>query len=162
MKIGSDLGSTLHQRVMKSSGFRKTGNTFSKDHANYSEHYNIQGSAWNDSGRPWTFYVNCAISFPGVPNHSAGNGLWKFHAHTRIAGLVAEARTQYAVTEASVEEIADEVGRHIRRCSEYFSHRWEVLRDSYIERDYAGGFPRDPERNHGQQARAADSENPPI
>ena len=160
MNIGNHLASTLHQRVTKPSGFRKTGNTFSKDHADYSEHYNIQGSAWNDPARPWTFYVNCAISFPGVPNHSAGTGLWKFHAHTRIAGLVPGASSQYAVTEASLEEVVDEVARHIHTCSGYFSRRWEVLRESYIKRDYAGGFPRDPERNNTPPAAPSNGDKP--
>lgn len=138
--------------MMKPAGFRKTGKTFTKGHPGYQEHYNIQGSAWNDPERPSTFYVNCAISFPDVPVLAPGAGLWKYHAHARIGHLVSEAAREYEVTEDTMGEIVGMVAAHINACSDYFSRRCDTLRESYLNRNYEGGFPRDPERTKANKA----------
>lgn len=146
MKKPADLLlALLHERIMKPAKFKKIGNTFSRAHDVYGEHFNIQGSAWNSSGAPWRFYINCAISFPDVPLRSEGTGLWKYHAHTRLAQLCGEAPSQFDVTDDSRDEIVDLVGRLLMTCSEYFERRHQVLRQSYLNQEYSSGFLLDPE-----------------
>lgn len=131
---------------MKPKGFKKKGHTFSKEHAEYGEHYNIQGSAWNSTGSHWTFYINCAISFPDLPVLSPGVGMWKYHAHTRLPRFDQSAPAQYDVTETEFEDIVDRLGVSLQKCSEYFHRRHRILKDSYMKKLFDAGFPHDPEK----------------
>lgn len=150
MKKPADLLlALLHERIMKPAKFKKTGNTFSRTHDDYGEHFNIQGSAWNSSGAPWRFYINCAISFPDVPLRSAGTGLWKYHAHTRLEHLCGDAPSQFDVSDDNRDEIVDLVGRLLMTCSEYFARRHQTLRQSYLNQEYSSGFLLDPELEKG-------------
>lgn len=130
---------------MKPDGFKKKGRTFSLVREHFSEHYNLQGSAWNSSGSPWRFYVNCGISFPDLPFESPGSGMWAFHAHTRLTRIIPEARAEYDVTDLNLDELVIEVGETPRKCSAYFFRRHQVLRDSLVKKHYEFGFPYDPE-----------------
>jgi hypothetical protein len=147
MKLGDQFISMLHERFMKPWGFKKKSHTFSRAQAGYEEHYNIQGSAWNSSGAPWLFYVNCAISFPDIPLANPGSGMWKFHAHARLPKFVREAPGGYDVSNENLEAVVVQVGEELKKCSEYFSRRHKILRESYLDKRYDSGFLRDPELN---------------
>lgn len=146
MKKPNDLFlALLHERYAKPSGFKKNGSTFSRAHEGYSEHFNIQGSAWNSADGPWRFYINCAVGFPDVPLRAPGAGLWKYHAHTRIENLCAESPSQFDVTDENREQLVEQVGRLIGTCSEYFMRRHQTLRESYVTQKFRAGFLFDPE-----------------
>ena len=149
MNDGDRFTSALHQQILKPLGFRKSARTFSRTFDAYSEHFNIQGSAWNSPGEPWTFYVNCAISFPEIPVTSSGSGLWKYHAHTRLRHLVEDSPAEFQVSELNMAEVISEVSGLLARCSDYFQRRHQVIREAYIMKKFEGGFPFDPERNRG-------------
>jgi len=161
MKKPADLLlAQLHERFMKPAGFKKNGSTFSRSHHEYAEHFNIQGSAWNSSGGPWRFYVNCAISFPDVPLRSAGSGLWKYHSHTRLRQILRDAPSEFDVSDDTRDQVVEQVGGHLMDCSEYFRRRHQVLKDSYLRVDFTSGFLTDPElqqANTGRQATASPS-----
>ena len=146
-KPADQLLALLHGRFMKPAGFKKIGNTFSRAHDEYAEHFNIQGSAWNSSGAPWRFYINCAISFPDVPLRSSGTGLWKYHAHTRLEHFCRGAPSEFDASEDNREQIVDLVGELLMTTSEYFSRRHRTLQESYLNQKYSSGFLLDPELN---------------
>lgn len=134
---------------MKPAGFKKIGNTFSRAHSEYAEHFNIQGSAWNSSGAPWRFYINCAISFPDVPLRSSGTGLWKFHSHTRLRHIIKDALSEFDVSDDNRSNIVDQVGGLLMTCSAYFKRRHQTLKESYLTQDFTSGFLTDPELKEG-------------
>jgi len=139
--------SLLHARFMKSAGFKKNGNTFSRAHEDYAEHFNFQGSAWNSPDAPWRFYINCAISFPDLPLRSAGTGLWKYHSHARLGHICSDSPSQFDVSEDDKVQTAELVARLLRNCSDYFLRRHQTLRDSYLNQRFSSGFLLDPELN---------------
>lgn len=149
MKIGDLFARRLHERFMQPAGYKKKSHTFSRSHADFEEHYNIQGSAWNSAGEAWRFYVNCGISFPGLEVLSPGSGMWKYHAHTRLPALVPKAPAHYDVIAADVEDVVAELGEALRCCSDYLARRHQILRDSYVARRFECGFPYDPEIRKG-------------
>ena len=150
MKIGDRFVSRLHEVAMKPAGFKKNARTFSRLFPTYGEHYNIQGSAWNSAGEPWRFYINCAISFPDLPQKSPGNGMWKFHANTRLGRIVPESQKEFDVSDENLEKLVKEIALDLFSCSNYFSRRNQVLRDSYIQNKYNGAFLDDPELRQGR------------
>lgn len=145
MKIGDRFVVLLHERHMKPAGFKKKARTFSLVHADYEENYNIQGSAWNSPESPWRFYVNCGLSFPDLPRVTKGSGFFNIHAYQRLGLFVRDALPHYDVTGENLEATVDEIGQGLLRCSDYFSRRYSVIRDSYVRRDFHLLFPRDPE-----------------
>lgn len=146
MKKPSDqLLILLHERFMRPTGFTRNGSTFSRDCEEYSEHFNFQGSAWNSSAGLWRFYVNCAISFPGIPLKSAGAGLWKFHAHTRLRHLIKHAPSEFDVSDDTREHIVEQISGYLMDCSAYFKKRHQVLKQSCLNQDFTSGFLTDSE-----------------
>lgn len=144
-KTGDLFTDRLYRELFKPDGFKKKGKTFSRLHATYGEHYNIQGSAWNSPHEPWRFYVNCGVSFPDIPVHTKGAGMRAFHAHTRLRFLVPESLSEYAITHENFEATLAKVVAHLKKCSSYFAQRHEVLRRSYLDKKYRRGFPHDPD-----------------
>src|SRR5262245_33638622 len=129
MKIGDSFASRLHQLLLKPEGFKKKGKIFSRFHADYGEHYNLQGSAWNSADLPWRFYVNCGISFPAASNPPKGAGMWGVsHAHGRLEILVPDSPKEFDLTEENFEELLSRLTGYLRRCIVYFGRRHTVLR----------------------------------
>lgn len=148
-KIGDIFTATLHERHMKPARFKKKARTFSRAHPAYEEHYNIQGSAWNSPEEPWRFYVNCGLSFPDLPRNVKGSGFFSIHAHQRLGLFVRDTLPHYDVTEENLESSVDEIARALLLCSDYFSRRHSVIRDSFLRHDYYLAFPNDPELKKG-------------
>jgi hypothetical protein len=138
--------SEFHALYMKPAKYKKIGQTFSRNHAQYSEHYNIQGSAWNSEDSEWRFYVNCGISFHSIPVSSPGTGMWKFHAHTRLRLLIPEAPSEFSLSAHTKAKVFGDLFTYIGLCSEYFSARNQVLKESYLMNRYRSGFPEDSKR----------------
>jgi hypothetical protein len=152
MKKPADLLlAMLHARFMKPAGFKKNGNTFSRSYDEYAEHFNIQGSAWNSSGGPWRFYVNCAISFPDIPLKSPDTGLWKYHAHARLGQIMKGTPSEFDVSDDTREQIVGQVGGYLMDCSEYFKTRHHALKQVYQLKGYISSFLATPELQHGEQ-----------
>ena len=149
MKLADIFASRLHELFMKPDGFRRKGRSFFRGHADYMEYYQLQGSAWNSPDRPWRFYVNCGVGFPGLPIHGVGTGVSGVHAATRLTVFVREAPPQYDLIPDNLEALVVQIGAHLRRCSAYFARRHEVLRESYQARHYHLSFLHDPELQNG-------------
>lgn len=104
--LGTRVTSELHAAFLKPHGFRKVGATFSRDRANYVELYNIQGSPWNFRDRPWEFYLNVGVRFPGIA--LVGNAKvtpTSEHAGGRSNSIVAGSPPSFEVIESTVEVV---------------------------------------------------------
>ena len=132
--LGDAFASRLHADYLKPLGFKKTRHTFFRSLGEYSEHYQIQGSAWNDSLGPWTWYLNYGISFDGLPPRSPDRDFPRTHVWKRAKNFVRQARSQYDVTSDNMAVTATEVADVIRRCSEYFRRCHAALREGYESR----------------------------
>jgi hypothetical protein len=143
--LGHAFTSELHILHLKARGFKKTRHTFSRSHDGYTEHYQVQGSAWNGSNVPWTFYLNCGISFDGLPPRNPDRDFPHTHAWMRAPVFTAAAQSQYDITVENLGASATQLAEVIRQCSEYFQRRWLFLRDCYEHRRYHMGFLADPE-----------------
>jgi hypothetical protein len=143
--IGDVLASRLQTDHLKSLRFKRRRHTFVRASDGWAEHYQIQGSAWNRSGLAWICYLNCGISFDGLPARSPNRGFPGTHASMRSGVFVGNARPQYEVTLENVEAVAAEIADVIARCSAYFHRRHSVLRECYEREHWDRGFLADPE-----------------
>jgi hypothetical protein len=141
--IGDQFASALHQCHLKPLGFRKVRKNYTRTHADYTEHYQIQGSAWNDSSSPWVFYLNCGISFSGLPVPLSGHV--GTHGSTRAPVFTGLANAQDEVTPDTMSQVAEHTAEVIREVSAYFARRHAFLRDCYEHRRFHHGFFADPE-----------------
>jgi hypothetical protein len=144
--------STLHSAHLRPRGFKKSSHTFSRESAGYGEHYQIQGSSWNDEAGDWRFYINCGISFAGIPRREPDRDFPRVHAWARAPHLVHFALPHYDVSsDEPLSRVADVVAV-IDECSRYFARRHAYLAEAYARRDFKWPFLRDPEleTNHGR------------
>jgi hypothetical protein len=137
--------SLLHSAHLKPRGFKKVRHTFSKEFDSYGEHYQIQGSAWNDEASDWRFYINCGISFAGVPRREPDRDFPRIHAWARAPHLVQFALPHYDVSSHDPTSLLVDVVAVIDECSNYFARRHRFLSEAYAHRDFKWPFLRDPE-----------------
>ena len=116
--------SALHRDHLKPLGFRKVRHTFSRKRAGYTERFQFQGSAWNDSTGPWHFYINVGVEFEDLPPRKPSRDFPGTHAWARIDRLVAHAPTEFDLP-------ADRQDDYARLIAEYVRSAGEVL-DSHI------------------------------
>ena len=136
--IGDQFVSEVHKLHLKTIGYRKVRKNFTREHAAYTEHFQVQGSAWNDASSPWVFYLNCGISFNGLPSRPAGHV--GTHGSTRAPVFTALANAQDEVTPETIAQVAAHTAEVIREVSAYFARRHAHLRDCYENQRYHGGF----------------------
>jgi hypothetical protein len=137
--------SLLHAEHLKPRGYRKVRHTFSRQFAGYGGHYQLQGSEWNDEAGDWRFYINCGISFDGIPRREPDRDFPHVHAWARAPHLVQVALPHYDVNVQNTASVASDVTAVIDACANYFSRRHTFLLDAYQRRDYKWPFLRDPE-----------------
>jgi hypothetical protein len=137
--------SVLHAMHLKPRGFKKVRHTFSKKFDCYGEHFQLQGSAWNDEASDWRFYVNCGISFAGVPRREPDRDFPRVHAWARAPHLVQFALPHYDVSSDDPSSHLADVVAVIDECSSYFARRHRYLAEAYAQRDFKWPFLRDPE-----------------
>src|SRR5688500_18080618 len=80
------LLSELHRESLKPAGFRKEGNTFSRDHEVYTERFNFQGSSWS-SWAETLFYLNVGVEFS---EFGPAERDWVYFRRTHWAGRIDE------------------------------------------------------------------------
>ena len=144
--VGDTFARHLHIEHLKALGFRKLRKNFSRDRGDYIEHFQIQGSAWNDASSPWVFYLNCGITFSGLPIPDHGHV--GTHASCRANVFTRRARAQDEVTVDTMAEVARHVHLVICDVSAYFGQRHTALRESYLGKRYRYAFLDDPELDY--------------
>ncbi|MDR7376068.1 hypothetical protein J2X19_000726 [Rhodoferax ferrireducens] len=102
--LGKALASDLHRVALKGRGFKKSGNTFSREHEDYVEMLQIRGSDWNSGAEPWMFYVNVSVRFTNLTNSFASQGS-KYDADGRIDRIVLEAPGRFELTRQNLNEV---------------------------------------------------------
>jgi Domain of unknown function (DUF4304) len=137
--------SMLHSLNLRPRGFKKVRHTFSREFESYGEHYQLQGSAWNDEASDWRFYINCGISFSGVPRREPDLDFPRVHAWARAPHLVHFALPHYDVIADDPTSVVSDVVSVIDECSSYFARRHGYLVEAYARRDFKWPFLRDPE-----------------
>lgn len=144
--IGDRFVSQFHAAHLKTRGFKKKARrTFFRSHEGFTEYFQIQGSAWNDSETPWTFYLNCGIRFDGFPPRNPDRDFPGTHAWARAGVFTTSARPQYDLTSDNLIATAAQIAEVILQCSEYFQRRHAVLRYCFEGQRYRGAFLADPE-----------------
>jgi hypothetical protein len=147
MKLGDEFTSLLHREYLKPLGFKKVRRTFSREHERHIERYQLQGSAWNTDGMRWTFYLNCGITFIGLPRRQPDPDFPHAHAYMRAGYFTDKALAQYDVSRDHMVLIAEGVRDAINEVSGFFARRCEHLRASYLKRKYFHLFLDDAELN---------------
>jgi hypothetical protein len=154
--LGDAFTLELHTTHLKPLGFKNTGRTFVRSHDGYTERFQLQGSAWNSPDHPWRFYLNCGITFEGLPRRKPDGNFPHTHAWMSGPLITAAAMPEYNITEKNLPSTIDQVAEVIRQCSDYFQRRHAILRDCYEHRRYHMGVLADPElRNAKVQPRSA-------
>ena len=143
--LGDKLATTLHVDVLRPQGFRKTRRVFKRTHVEFSEYYQLQGSAWNSPDAPWRFYLNCGIAFAGIPRRVPDRDFPHVHAWMRAGLFSARARSEYDVTLENLDATVAALVPVLEDVSNYFTRRRDVLRTCYQEQRYYQGFLADPE-----------------
>lgn len=144
--ILKNFANALQSSHLKAHGFQKRYETFSRQHAAYSEHYHLQPASWNRDGEKWSFHLILGIGFTGIPSKQKGQlaGCHASKRHTTVDTILINPK------ENDPEKIQKEVARVaeiILGCSEYLKKRHQVLRHSYDRGILDDGFPADPEQD---------------
>ena len=137
--------STLHAAHLKPRGYRKVRHTFSRQRDGYAEHFQFQGSSWNDENSDWRCYLNCGISFDSLPRRSPDMDFPRTHASTRAPHLVPSALPHYDIDTIDPTRLVPDIVAVIDACSEYFARRAGYLKEAYLRKDYKWAFLNDPE-----------------
>jgi len=138
------LTTTLQSDHLKSQGFQKRYETFSRQHSEFSEHYHIQPASWNRAGDPWTFHLVVGIGFTGIPSKQKGQ-LAGCHASKRHLTLETTLTNSSDSDPEKLRQEAARVAGIILTCSGYLQSRYKVLRHSYDRGLLDDGFPSDPD-----------------
>ena len=125
--------SRMHTSFLKPAGFKKTGGTFRRSHSTHTELFNIQSSAWNG---PWgrSVYVNCGLTFEGLPMEHPGDYFAGTQWADRIESVVKAAPSSRDYTEGDVDEILEGVARDILQASVALAGSLDHYRQKYLER----------------------------
>lgn len=117
-ELGTAICSSLI-KTLKPYGFTRKGARFSRDHAQYCEHFAVSGSRWNSGEAPWEFSVDVGVFFPEIPAREGARGLWRnSHAVGSTNSILAGSPTAFFVTPDNVESVASEVAKIILATSE--------------------------------------------
>jgi len=149
------FSSVLHMLHLKPRGYRKVRHTFSRQRDGYAEHFQFQGSSWNDENSDWRFYLNCGISFDGLPRRSPDVDFPRTHASTRAEHIVPAALPHYEINAIDPAHLVPDIVAVVDTCSEYFARRHEYLMDAYLRKDYKWAFLHDPELGSPRRTGAA-------
>ena len=123
----------MHASFLRPAGLKKTGGTFRRPHPTHTELFNIQSSAWNGAwGR--SFYVNCGLTFEGLPMEHTGVYFAGTQWADRIESVVKAAPPSRDYTESDVEEVLEVVARDILQASVALAGSLHYYREKYIER----------------------------
>ena len=123
--------SVLHQRYLKPNGFKKVRHTFSREHAHYTERFQFQGSAWNDSASPWRFYINVGVEFHNIPARVPSRDFPSTHCWTRIERLLSDAPSEYDLLELNTEQFASHIAGYLESASMVVAREIQQIRKSY-------------------------------
>jgi hypothetical protein len=96
---------------------------------------------------PWTFYLNCGITFIGLPRREPDLDFPHAHASMRAGYFTDLAFPQYDVTYEGMDFIAESVVDALNEVSRFFMRRCEQLKASYVNGEYSHGFLHDAELN---------------
>jgi hypothetical protein len=135
------LTAALQANHLKSLGFQKRYETFSRSHPAFSEHFQIQSSLLNRSGEPWKYDLILGIGFHAIPAKQKGQ-LAGTHASKRLLTV------ETSLLENDSKELTAEAAKLaeiILEQSAYLQRRHEILRSSYDRNQLKEGFPTDPE-----------------
>lgn len=129
------LPSALHSEQLKPLGFHKSGHTISRALPGYHERFNFQGSAWNEAGIGWRFYINVGVEFTDLPPEP----LWWYFPHAHWAGraeqLVPSAPRQWECSEAfDLAALKNALRQVILEASRALSVQHGTLRAAYLQR----------------------------
>jgi Domain of unknown function (DUF4304) len=122
---------TLHQRYLKPYGFKKVRHTFSRENADYTERFQFQGSAWNDSASPWRFYINVGVEFHNIPARVPCRDFPRTHCWTRIERLVSDVPSEYELPESNTEEFASQIAGYLESASLHVAREIQQIRQAY-------------------------------
>ena len=147
MKLSDEFTVLLHRKYLKPLGFGKVRRTFSREHKEYIERYQLQGSAWNTDGMPWTFYLNCGITFIGLPRREPDRDFPHAHASMRAGYFTDLASPHYDDTYERMDLIAETLAETINDVSQFFMRRCENLIECYLGGKYFDCFRVDAELN---------------
>jgi len=99
---------SLHTDFFKPNGFKKTRNRFRREKEGLIEIVDFQGSGWNSSDEPWTFYINIGLGFTDLPSGGCF-GIKEAHGSGRIEGLVKESPSQFDYTPEGEKKLKEEL-----------------------------------------------------
>jgi hypothetical protein len=125
--------SLLHKTVLKPAGFSKKAATFSRAHETHVEFFNIQSSQWNGpSGR--MFYVNCGMSFSGLPLEHPWQLFPGTQWATRIEDLVPGAPQCWNYSDETMDSVLSQLGAAILFASSHMTDNVAKYRQNYLDR----------------------------
>jgi hypothetical protein len=127
----SQFFSALHRDYLKPRRYKKVRHTFSRDMGGYTERVQFQGSAWNNAGGPWTFYINFGVQFRDLPERVPCRDFPDTHCWTRIEYLVDDASKKYDIPANDTGSFAAEITDCLDQASQAAERQISVIRKSY-------------------------------
>lgn len=128
--IADKFFSELHRHHLRAKGYRKERRVFSRDHAEFTERVQFQGSSWNSSGSPWVFYVNVGVQFRDLPRRRPDRDLPHSHCWARIESIVPDAPQEFEFG-SDDERLAGKLVHLLDLAHAEVSRRLSDLRERY-------------------------------
>jgi len=123
--------SNLHRLYLKPRGYRKVRHNFSRAMDGYVEHFEFQGSSFNDASRPWRFYVNVRVDFPDVSPRPP----------VRIESVVPAAPKEFDLPAPQTDAFVSEIAGLLASASDQVASELPEIRQAFIEQRYWVGTP---------------------
>ena len=117
-QLASQFFSELHSSTMKELGFKKARFRFTRERDGRIEVVEFQGSQWNDSSRPWRFYINLGVNFLDLPNSGRSSAAHQTHAYGRIEGIVSDSPEQFDLTDQNFEQLEVSISSLVKEALE--------------------------------------------
>ena len=124
-----DFFAHLHRDYLKARGYKKVRHTFSRELIGYTERFQFQGSAWNDSSAPWRCYINVGVEFHDFA--ARDTGFPGTHCSTRIEKILPGAPSQYDLPNTGAQEFVIQFADYIERASQKVAQQIQQIRTRY-------------------------------
>lgn len=130
-KVIEEYLSQLHREHLKPRGFTKVGHTFSRQRDSFTERFQVQGSAWNDSSQPWRFYLNVGVAFPDLPPRLPDRDFPATHCWARVDAIVTGAPSHFELQPGERDILTASLCGYIDDADERLSAAVETICHNY-------------------------------
>ncbi|HVJ45808.1 MAG TPA: hypothetical protein VM511_05435 [Luteolibacter sp.] len=133
------LTTALQKDHLKTIGFEKRYETFSRSHPKFSEHFHLSSSPLNRAGEPWKYELTIGVGFHDIPSKQKGQ-LAGTHISHRVATIETTLGGSDETDPAILRNETTRLASIVQERSEHLRNHYDTLRQSYDRGAVDPGF----------------------